>query len=60
MINNKKIKNYTCCGNCIYRNSMDNGDHQIEGCNFSNFGSWEICKKYEFDNLSFEMRIKTN
>ena len=48
-----------CCGNCLHRNSMDNGDCFEEICKKGHdTGSFEYCDEWEFDGLHNELRNK--
>lgn len=52
-----EIDDLKCCGNCIYRISMDMGDYFRSGCSHGKITqSFERCDKWEFDEHDKDRR----
>jgi len=48
-----------CCGNCIYRYSVDMGDNYEERCiKGRNKESHKMCTEWNFDGLYYIDRVK--
>lgn len=53
-----KMSDLHCCGNCLFRISIEKGSTHVESCSKtdSNKASYEICEHWEYDSLPQEKR----
>ena len=53
------IQDLKCCGNCAHRKSYPAGRNQvIELCDNDYRASWEVCKKWEYDEIIKGSRLE--